>query len=162
MGALGFLGGRAVEGRAAADRLADELVSDHLRVLATSHPLDVESTDSHQVKPWFEGRLDFASVVPGDRGELRLAGGSVGYVMDRKAAVASYALRRHRLTLLAFPRAGLPGLEAGPGDPPSLRARRGFEMATWVAGDVAYALVGDVPGAELDRIALELAAETRR
>jgi anti-sigma factor RsiW len=159
---LGFLGGREVAGRAATDRLSDELVSDHLRVLASSHPMDVESTDSHQVKPWFEGRLDFAPVVPGDRGELRLVGGSVGYVMDRKAAVVAYALRRHRLTLLAFPRAGVPGLAAAPGEPPSRSSRRGFEVVTWSAGDVAYALVGDVSGAELDRIAIDLAAETRR
>ncbi len=159
---LGFLGGRAAERRSAAEALADELVSDHLRVLASAHPLDVESTDSHQVKPWFEGRLDFAPVVPGDRGELRLAGGSVGYVMDRKAAVLAYALRSHRLTLLAFPRDGTPGLSAQPGAAPSRRARRGFEVVTWSAGDVAYALVGDVSGAELERIAVDLAAQTRR
>ena len=43
--------------------LVAEAVNDHLRVLTSQHPLDIESGDVHQVKPWFEGRLDFAPVV---------------------------------------------------------------------------------------------------
>jgi len=159
--ALGFLGGRAVELRASsADRLADELVTDHLRALASTRPPDVESGDTHAVKPWFEGRLDFAPVVPADRGDLRLLGGSLGYVADRKAAVLSYALRRHRVTLLVFPAAGLPGL---PAEAPPLRAaRRGIGVAKWSAGELGYALVSDAEPGELGRLADALAAETRR
>src|SRR5947208_170137 len=41
-----------------------EAVNDHLRVISSQHPLDIESGGIHQVKPWFEGRLDFAPVVP--------------------------------------------------------------------------------------------------
>src|SRR5947209_13571922 len=37
---------------------------DHLRVLSSQHPLDVESGGIHQVRPWFAGRLDFAPEVP--------------------------------------------------------------------------------------------------
>ena len=53
-------------------------VNDHLRVLASQHPLDIESGGIHQVKPWFEGRLDFAPVVSflGDE-EFPLRGGAV-------------------------------------------------------------------------------------
>ena len=162
--ALGFLGGRTVQLRVAGnDQLADELVSDHLRALASTRPPDVESSDTHAVKPWFEGRLDFAPVVPADRGDLRLLGGSVGYVADRKAAVLSYALRRHRLTLLVFPRVGLPGFERAPAEGPPLRvARRGIGVACWAAGDLGYALVSDVERGELGRLADALAADTRR
>ena len=46
-----------------AGRMVAEAVNDHLRILASQHPLDVESGGIHQVKPWFEGRLDFAPVV---------------------------------------------------------------------------------------------------
>jgi anti-sigma factor RsiW len=160
----GFVAGRAVQGPATAgDRLADELVTDHLRVLARAGPGDVESSDAHTVKPWFEGRLDFAPVVPGDRGELRLVGGSLGYVLERKAAVISYALRRHRVTLIAFPRAGLPGLERMTVTQPPVRlARRGFEVALWSAGDVGYALVADTGGEELRQLAASMAVDTRR
>jgi anti-sigma factor RsiW len=147
-----------------ADRLADEIVTDHLRLLVSAHPHDLESGVNHEVKPWFEGRLDFAPVVPGDRGELRLLGGAVGYVLDRKAAVMSYALRRHRVTLLAFPAAGLawPAPNRSPGSVPAYSAsRRGFDVVLWRAGDLGYALVSDVSAQDLEKLAAELAPETR-
>ncbi len=68
--------------------MVTEAVNDHLRILSSQHPLDIESGGMHQVKPWFEGRLDFAPVVSflGDE-EFPLQGGAVGYFLDRKAAV---------------------------------------------------------------------------
>ncbi len=141
-------------------RLTDEAVSDYLRVVASQHPLDVESGGTHQVKPWFEGRLDFAPVVPEDP-DLRLQGGSVGYVLDRKAAVLVYALRRHTVTLLAFRAEGLPLGDAGPRPAPERRAsRRGFHVVFWRSGDLGYALVSDADAAELGTIATRLAART--
>jgi anti-sigma factor RsiW len=85
--------GRCLEratSRIASERagLVSEAVNDHLRVLSSQHPLDVESGGIHQVKPWFERRLDFAPVLAfeGDA-EFPLRGGAVGYFRDRKAAV---------------------------------------------------------------------------
>jgi len=147
------------------ERLADEVVTDHLRLLASAHPYDIESGITHEVKPWFEGRLDFAPEVPGDRGELRLLGGAVGYVLDRKAAVMSYALRRHRVTLLAFPAAGLAWPQANRfagGAPAAADERRGFRVVLWRAGDLAYALVSDVSAEDMERLGGELAPETQR
>ncbi len=149
----------------ALDRLAGEVVSDHLRLLVSGHPYDVESSNRHEVKPWFEGRLDFAPVVPPDGGELRLLGGSVGYVLDRKAAQISYALLRHRVTLLAFPTAGLawPATDRTEGGVP-VRAvsQRGFNVMLWRAGEIGYALVSDVDAAEMEQLAATLAPSTER
>ncbi len=142
--------------------LAGEAVSDHMRVLASAHPLDVESSGSHEVKPWFEGKLDFAPQVPPDGGDLRLRGGAVGYFLDRKAAVISYTLRKHVLTLVVFPDEGLPwpaggsvrlgGVEAFRG------SSRGFHAVLWRSGGLGYALVSDVDPRELDEIAAKFAA----
>jgi anti-sigma factor RsiW len=89
--------------------LTDELVNDHLRVLASLRPAEIDSGGPHQVKPWFEGRLDFAPVVPAPAtGELQLHGGAIGYVRDRRAAVLQYTLRLHRITLLVVRADGLP------------------------------------------------------
>jgi anti-sigma factor RsiW len=148
----------------AVDRLADEVVTDHLRLLVSAHPNDLDSAQNHEVKPWFEGRLDFAPVVPGDRGELRLLGGAVGYVLDRKAAVMSYALRRHHVTLLAFPAGGLawPAANRNAGGLPAYAtSRNGFGVVLWRAGDLAYALVSDVSASDLEALAVQLAPETR-
>jgi hypothetical protein len=45
------------------DAMAMEALNDHLRIPYESHPLEVESGGVHQVKPWFEGRVDFAPAV---------------------------------------------------------------------------------------------------
>jgi anti-sigma factor RsiW len=145
--------------------LGREAVVDHLRLLASAHPLDVEAGGAHQVKPWFEGRLDFAPTVPSADGTgLVLQGGAVGYFLDRKAAVIAYRLRLHQVTLLVFPAEGLEGLgsAATAGAPPSPRpaSLRGFHAYLWRSGGLGYALVSDVDPAELAGIARRLAAET--
>ncbi|HTT70401.1 MAG TPA: hypothetical protein VMG32_04190 [Anaeromyxobacteraceae bacterium] len=151
-----FLGrGARIEGPVLAS-LTEEAVSDHLRVLVSEHPLEIESAANHQVKPWFEGRLDFAPVVPSPEvPELRLEGGSIGYFFDRKAAVVEYKLRRHAITLLAFRGEGLPWPRAAE---PRLSSARGFQVALWRTGELGYALVSDIPREELAALAATFAA----
>ena len=88
--------------------LVAEAVNDHIRVISSTHPVDIESGGIHQVKPWFTGRLDFAPRVAfsGDD-DFPLVGGSVGYFRDRKAAVFVFKRRLHTITLLVFPPEGL-------------------------------------------------------
>lgn len=137
--------------------LVGEAVNDHLRVLRSAHPLDVESAGTHEVKPWFEGKLGFAPSVPAPVGpEMRLRGGALGWFLDREAAVMVYALRRHAVTLLAFPAAGL----ALPGGPRRLDSPRGFHVVLWRSGEIGYALVSDIDPAELSTVAEKMAAGT--
>src|SRR5512144_1246562 len=58
--------------------IIDEVVGDHLRIVSAQHPLDVETSDLHNVKPWFTGRLDFVPPVSfvGDD-EFLLRGGDL-------------------------------------------------------------------------------------
>jgi anti-sigma factor RsiW len=135
-----------------------EAVTDHLRLLSSQHPLDVESGGLHQVKPWFGGRLDFAPVVTfeGDA-DFPLKGGSVAYFRDRKAAVFVYARRLHPISLLVFRADSLPwpsrnltrigGLDA------FVTSERGFNVIVWRRGELGYALVSDVDAGELRALA---------
>jgi anti-sigma factor RsiW len=131
-----------------------EAVNDHLRVLSSQHPLDVESGGMHQVKPWFAGRLDFAPVVSflGDD-EFPLQGGAVGYFLDRKAAVFVFHRRLHVISLIVFRADGL----AWPADSHGrATAERGFNVVLWRSGELGYALVSDVDPPELTRLATKL------
>jgi anti-sigma factor RsiW len=138
-------------------RLTDELVNDHLRVLASQHPAEIESGGPHQVKPWFEGRLDFAPVVPAPGAEeMQLRGGSIGYVLDRRAAVIQYTLRLHRLTLLVVRADGWPW----PPGAARVTGARGIQVIRWRAGELGYALVSDASATDLAGVAESFQAAT--
>jgi anti-sigma factor RsiW len=144
--------------------LASEAVNDHLRVLQRSPLVQIESGGTHEVKPWFEGKLDFAPSVPSPVvPEMRLEGGALGYFVDRPAAVVVYGVRRHVVTLLVFRADGLawPSTRS-PADArtPLQAGLRGYHVFLWRSGELGYALVGDVSPDELSAIATKLAAET--
>jgi len=144
-----------------AQALVAEAVNDHLRVLLSEHPLEVESGGIHQVKPWFAGRLDFAPVVPfGGDVEFPLKGGAVGWFVDRKAAVLVYQRRLHPISLFVFRADGLPwparGGERIGGVDAYRQTARGFTVVLWRTGDLGYALVSDLDPKELATFASKL------
>src|SRR6266568_5060326 len=145
--------------------MTGEAVNDHLRILNSTHPLDIESSANHQVKPWFEGKLDFAPVVPEPAVQyLRLEGGAVGYFFDRKAAVVVYGLRRHAVTMLVFRSEGLRWPPRGTSRLAAAEAfrasDRGFHTVFWRSGELCYALVSDVDPKKLDALAARFASLT--
>jgi anti-sigma factor RsiW len=137
--------GAASEGAARA--FVAEAVNDHLRVLYAERPIEIESGGIHQVKPWFAGRLDFAPVVAFDGdAEYVLEGGSVGYVVDRKAAVFIYKLRLHTISVFVFRADGLPwsdGAVTVGGHRAMSYTQRGFHALMLRSGDLGYAVVSD-------------------
>ena len=139
----------------ATSAMVGEAVNDHLRVLSSQRPLEIESGGLHQVKPWFEGRLDFAPIVSfeGDA-DFPLKGGAVGYFLDRKAAVLVYAHRLHPISLFVF-RAG--GLRWPAKDGSALTTQeRGFNVVMWRQSSLGYALVSDVDRRQLASLAAKL------
>ena len=136
------------------DRWVDEAVNDHLRQLSRDRPVELPSGDRHQVEAWFAGRVDFVpAIFPGD-GDYPLTGGSVGYFLDRKAAVVAYTRHLHPASLLVFPAAGL----EWPGGP-AATASRGFRVVRWRDGDLAYALVSDWSAPELQALGARIRGE---
>jgi anti-sigma factor RsiW len=144
--------------------LASEAVNDHLRVLQRTPFVQVESGGTHEVKPWFEGKLDFAPAVPPPvEPDMRLEGGALGYFVDRPAAVVVYGVRRHVVTLLIFRADGLAwpfARSSADARTPIQAGLRGYHVFLWRSGGLGYALVGDVAPAELSAIAGKLAGQT--
>jgi anti-sigma factor RsiW len=115
----------------------DEIVGDHLRIVGAPHPLDVETNDMHNVKPWFTGRLDFVPPVNfiGDD-DFHLRGGSLAVFEGHKAAAFVYQRRLHTITLLVYAdTAARPRAET---------TRRGFHIISWATGGFGMALVSDI------------------
>jgi anti-sigma factor (TIGR02949 family) len=141
-------------GGQAASVMIGEAINDHVRMLQSQQPLEVESSSMHQVIPWFSGRLDFAPTIrfAGDA-DFPLRGGAVGYFVDRKAAVLVFGRRLHRISLFVFKADGLPW-PAGKLEPAGRAevygtSARGFNVLLWRDGELGYALVSDVNAKDL-------------
>jgi anti-sigma factor RsiW len=142
--------------------MVTEAVNDHLRILYSEHPVEVESGGVHQVKPWFEGRVDFAPTVAfGGDDDFPLQGGAIAYFVDRKAAAYVYKRRLHLITLFVYRADGLPWPAAPPLALGHVRAMeqttRGFHVLLWRDADLGYALVSDLDPRELEALAGKIA-----
>jgi len=130
--------------RASPQGLADELVAGHVRALQVGPLFEVASSDRHTVKPWFQGRLDYAPPVLGDLpGGFTLLGGRVQAMQGRPTAVLAYQVRLHKIDLFVWP--------ADRGAAPERLQRRGFNVLHWSDGTMQFWAVSDVDGAELER-----------
>ena len=135
------------------ERLAREIEGAHVRSLMVSHVNDVASSDQHTVKPWFQGKLDFAPVVAElpDSG-FSLFGGRLDYVNGRPVAAVTYRHRLHVVNLFEWP-------AAGAGDTaPQLAARHGYSIVAWKRRGIEYWMISDTAGEDLLRFARQLAS----
>lgn len=83
--------------------MASNVLSAHIRSLQGNHLLDVPSSDQHNVKPWFNGKLDFAPDVKEVSG-FPLLGGRLDYFDGHAAAALVYGRRDHKINLFTWPR----------------------------------------------------------
>jgi len=145
--------------------MVTEAVNDHVRLLQSQRPLEIESSGIHQVIPWFSGRLDFAPGVrfAGDA-DFPLRGGAVGYFLDRKAASLIYGRRLHTVSVFVVKAEGLPwprgGLERVGRLEVYRTSARGFNVMLWRDGEIGYALVSDVGAKDLTLLAEKLAGSS--
>lgn len=129
-------------------QLPDDLVTAHVRALQVGPLYEVASSDRHTVKPWFQGRLDYAPTVldaPLRGHGFTLLGGRVQAVQGRPTAVLAYQLRLHKIDLYQWP------AEHGAGH--EVLQRRGFHLVRWSDATTQYWAVSDVDSAELERFA---------
>jgi anti-sigma factor RsiW len=128
--------------------LIDQVVADHIRALQPGHLEDVVSTDQHTVKPWFDGRIDFAPPVRDFAAEgFPLRGGRLDYLGGRPVAALVYQRDKHIIDLYVWPASG-----AGPhlaGD----TTIQGYNVVHWAAGGMNFWAVSDVERSQLDDFA---------
>ena len=123
--------------------VAAEVLDNHLRALQPGHLFDVESTDQHTVKPWFQGKTDFSPPVPDLTNDgFILVGGRLEVIHQQPAAAIVYKRRQHVINLYVSPS---PGAEAKP----VLQELGGYHLLHWSQNRMGYWAVSDVAPTDL-------------
>jgi anti-sigma factor RsiW len=130
-----------------------ELIAGHVRSLEVQHLTDIQTSNQHVVRPWFNGKIDFSPPVP----ELAstgfpLAGGRFDYIHGRPVPALVYHRRLHTINLFIWPQSGAPARSVN---------EDGYALNEWSDGGLRYAAVSDISPAELEQFhqAFERAAK---
>jgi anti-sigma factor RsiW len=126
--------------------VTDQVVSAHIRGLMSSAPTDVLSSERHTIKPWFNGRINFAPVVADLSAEgYTLVGARIDVVDLSPAATLVYSRGKHIISVTE-----MPGAEA-PASSTSRNREQGYLLFAWSDGRMRYWAVSDAAPEELER-----------
>jgi len=123
--------------------VATEILDNHLRALQPGHLIDVESSDQHTVKPWFQGKTDFSPPVPDLTNDgFVLVGGRLEVIHQQPTAAIVYKRRQHVISLYVSPSLGGEAT-------PALQDLGGYHLLHWSQDRMSYWAVSDVASADL-------------
>jgi anti-sigma factor RsiW len=141
-----FIGVRLLPGRGGQTELASSIVDAHLRSLQPGHLVDVVSTDQHTVKPWFDGKVDFAPPVRDLASDgFPLQGGRLDIVKGRQVAVLVYGRRKHVVNVFIWP-------TTDPDVSPQSGSQLGYNWIDWRKGGMEMCAVSDVSAPDLNEL----------
>ena len=125
------------------DEMTAAIVDAHLRSLQPGHLEDVISTDQHTVKPWFDGRLDFAPPVQDFVSDgFPLQGGRLDVVRGKTVAVLIYGRRKHIINVFIWP--------TNEQDvAPQQGSQLGYNWIDWRKGGMEMVAISDVSAPDL-------------
>ena len=125
--------------------IANEVVSAHIRSLQAGHLIDVETSDQHTVKPWFNGKLDVAPpVVDLTAQGFRLLGGRLDYIDGEAVASVVYQRRKHIINLFVAQRLGASHAST------RIEAIQGYNVRHWSEAGLDFWAVSDIAPDELN------------
>jgi mycothiol system anti-sigma-R factor len=125
------------------DEMTAAIVDAHLRSLQPGHLEDVISTDQHTVKPWFDGRIDFAppvhDFVPDG---FPLQGGRLDVVRGKTVAVLVYGRRKHVINVFIWP-------TSERDTSPQQGSQLGYNWVDWRKDGMELVAISDVSASDL-------------
>jgi len=138
-------------------RILGEVVSAHLRSLQPQHLTDVQSSDQHTVKPWFNGRLDVAPpVIDLTALGFTLLGGRLDYVGAKPVAAIVYRRRVHVINLFCTPTPD--SISRGA----KMQSLHGFNVRSWAENGLNLWAVSDIGADELTEFGEKFEAALRQ
>ncbi len=127
----------------AQQRLTEELTASHVRSLLADHLSDVISTDQHTVKPWFNGKLDYAPpTVDLTKVGYSMEGGRLDYINARTVAVIVYRHNKHPINLYVWP-------SAGSDSAVQVSSHHGYNLVHWAVSGMNYWAISDLEAGKL-------------
>jgi len=122
---------------------ASAVIDAHLRSLQPGHLEDVISTDQHTVKPWFDGKLDFAPPVRDFASDgFPLQGGRLDVIKGQTVAVLVYGRRKHIVNVFVWP-------TKDSDSAPQSGTQLGYNWIDWRKNGMEFAAVSDVIPSDL-------------
>ena len=124
--------------------IVDQVVANHVRSLLAAQLVDVVSSDQHAVKPWFDGKIDFAPEVRDLATDgFPLVGGRLDYLDGKTVATLVYQRNKHPINLFITP------APTSRNTSPTVVTRRGYNVFFWTGSGMKYWAVSDLNQAEL-------------
>jgi anti-sigma factor RsiW len=124
--------------------LTAELIDAHVRSLQPGHLFDVQSTDQHTVKPWFDGKLDFIPPVADFAAQgFPLVGGRLDVIEGHNVAALIYGRRKHFINVFIWPHREKETTAESSG------SRQGYNWVAGQSGEMQIYLVSDAAVSDL-------------
>ena len=125
-----------------------DVVAAHVRSLLQNSTIQVVSSDMHTVRPWFNGRVEFAPPVKDLTAEgFPLAGGRLDFVDGHRVATLVYRHGPHTISVFVWPEE--------PGTPRGSRPLSqvdGLNILAWTKDGMVWWAVSDMDPVELKEL----------
>jgi anti-sigma factor RsiW len=127
--------------------VGNQVLTSHIRSLMPGHLTDVASNDQHNVKPWFNGRVNVSPAVPRlESVGFPLIGGRLDYIDGHSVASVVYTRRQHVINVFSWP-------VPGGSDATSTSTSNGYHLIRTRKNGVETWFVSDLNVAELQDFA---------
>ena len=125
-------------------RLERDVLAAHVRSLLQDAPIQIASSERHVVRPWFNGRVEFAPAVKDLAAKnFALLGGRVDWIDGRRVAALVYKRRLHIINVFLWPSEGQAE------EAPHAAGFKGYNAISWTAGGITHWAVSDLNAKEL-------------